>query len=569
MMAAIYARKSTDQKGVSEEEKSVTRQVTHARDYAESKGWTVADEHIYVDDGISGAEFAGRPGYMRLLNALHPHAPFDGLVVSELSRLGREQLETGYALKQLSQAGVAVWSYLEDHEVLLDTPTDKFLMSAVSFAAEMERERARQRACDAMQRKARAGHVTGGRTFGYDNVDITDETGRRVRVERRVNETEAAVVRRIFERCARGEGLVTTAKQLNAAGEVAPRAQQGRPCAWAPSSVREMLHRDLYRGELVWNKTRKRDQWGRTRRSARPVEEWIRVPVPELRIVPDALWQAAHARLDAARAAYLRGTGGRLWGRPDQGVESKYLLTGLVRCYVYGGSIYVKSRSHGRRRFFLYGCTSYHLRGRSVCPNGIEVSMEPTNQLVLDAFASDILRPEYVEQAIDRLVAWLQPAASDLKVQRAAFTEELGTVERESDRLTAAITAGGELGALVEALKARDGRRQALQRELARCGAAERIDVRQIRQEARRRLVDWRGLLQAETVKSRQMLKKLLAEPLRARPFEDDAGRGWELTGRASLGGLISGVVGVANTGASPTGIGTEGSLDFRRLFAA
>ena len=54
--------------------------------------------------------------------------------------------------------------------------------------------------------------------------------------------------------------------------------------------------------------------------------------------------------------------------------------------------------------------------------------------------------------------------------------------------------------------------------------------------------------------KSRQMLKKLLAEPLRARPVQDEAGRGWELTGRASLGGLISGVVGVANTVASPRG---------------
>jgi hypothetical protein len=40
------------------------------------------------------------------------------------TRLGREQLETGYALKQLSQAGVRVFSYLDDREVLLDTAID-------------------------------------------------------------------------------------------------------------------------------------------------------------------------------------------------------------------------------------------------------------------------------------------------------------------------------------------------------------------------------------------------------------------------------------------------------------
>ena len=70
MTVAIYARKSTDQHGVAEEAKSVTRQVDHARAYATRKGWTVSDAHIYVDDGISGAEFAKRPGFLRLMNAL-------------------------------------------------------------------------------------------------------------------------------------------------------------------------------------------------------------------------------------------------------------------------------------------------------------------------------------------------------------------------------------------------------------------------------------------------------------------------------------------------------------------
>ncbi len=69
MKAAIYARKSTDQSGVADEAKSVDRQVAHARAYATTKGWTVADDAIFVDDGISGAEFDTRPGLMRLMNA--------------------------------------------------------------------------------------------------------------------------------------------------------------------------------------------------------------------------------------------------------------------------------------------------------------------------------------------------------------------------------------------------------------------------------------------------------------------------------------------------------------------
>jgi DNA invertase Pin-like site-specific DNA recombinase len=54
MIAAIYAR------------------IEHARAYATAKGWAVSDDLIFVDDGISGAIFGdGRPGLMRLLNALN------------------------------------------------------------------------------------------------------------------------------------------------------------------------------------------------------------------------------------------------------------------------------------------------------------------------------------------------------------------------------------------------------------------------------------------------------------------------------------------------------------------
>ena len=62
---------------------------------------------MYVDDGISGAEFPKRPGFVRLMNALKPRAAFKVLVMSEESRLGREAIETAYALKHLIAAGVS------------------------------------------------------------------------------------------------------------------------------------------------------------------------------------------------------------------------------------------------------------------------------------------------------------------------------------------------------------------------------------------------------------------------------------------------------------------------------
>ena len=77
----------------------------------------------------------------------------------------------------------------------------------------MEREKARQRVTDAMVRTAKAGQVTGGRCFGYDNVRIDAST-----VIRRVNAAEAAVVRQVFALSAQGCGLKQIAHRLNEAG---------------------------------------------------------------------------------------------------------------------------------------------------------------------------------------------------------------------------------------------------------------------------------------------------------------------------------------------------------------
>ena len=173
---------------------------------------------------MSGAEFANRPGFVRLMNALKPRPPVQVLVMSEESRLGREAIETAYALKQLMTSGVRVFFYLEDRERTLDSPTDKILLSLTAYADELEREKARQRVTDAMTRKAKAGHVTGGRVFGYDNVEVLDASGRRAHVERRINAAEAAVVRRIFELSAAGTGYTRIAKTLNAERVPSPQA---------------------------------------------------------------------------------------------------------------------------------------------------------------------------------------------------------------------------------------------------------------------------------------------------------------------------------------------------------
>jgi hypothetical protein len=76
---------------------------------------------------------------------------------------------------------------------------------------------------------------------------------------------------------------------------------------------------------------------GAAPRPAKHESEWIRHRDEALRIVPDELWEAAHERIEGARLVYLRGTAGRLWGRPANGQESRYPFTGLTHLRLVRG----------------------------------------------------------------------------------------------------------------------------------------------------------------------------------------------------------------------------------------
>src|SRR4051794_34933851 len=130
MNAAIYARKSTKQIHVADDMKSVERQVANARKFAATKGWKVHDAHVFVDDGISGAEFANRPAFQRMMSALTPKPPFQVLVVSEQKSIGREMSETSWVIKQLSVAAVEVFEYVHGQSLTPRTAIGK-LMSSV------------------------------------------------------------------------------------------------------------------------------------------------------------------------------------------------------------------------------------------------------------------------------------------------------------------------------------------------------------------------------------------------------------------------------------------------------
>jgi site-specific DNA recombinase len=384
------------------------------------------------------------------------------------------------------------------------------MLSLTAFADELERERARLRTYDAMIRKARAGYVTGGRVFGYDNVDVVGTDGRRSHVERRVNAAEAAVIREIFQAYADGTGLRTLAKRLNDAQRPSPRAQQGRPHGWTASSLWAVLRRPIYRGEIVWNQTKKRNQWGIKAATDRDERDWIRVPAPALRIVPDALAEAVAARAAGTRAAYLRSTKGTAWGRPVNAEESRYLLTGLTRCGQCGASMIVRSRSHGHRRSFWYACCAFHQRGRTVCANSLDVRIEQADETILAEIEQFILHPQVIDRAIALAVDELRPASDHAESERARLGKDRRRVAGEIENLTHALALGGDLPSIVNALRKVETRQVQIDEALRafdnRAALTPRA-VKDLRTQVLAKVADWRATLRQDASAARTVLR--------------------------------------------------------------
>jgi site-specific DNA recombinase len=557
MIAGAYLRKSTAQEGVADDDKSVKFQREHVKTFAAKRGWLLPDEYIFEDDGKSGAEFARRPGYVRLMGSLKPRPPFGALIMYDETRLGREQIETSYALKQIVQAGVEVWFSKDERRRTLDSPVDKFMLSALNFAAEEQRVTTAERTRSTMERKAGLGHVTGGCVFGYANLRIT-VNGHRGHVERQIVPAEAEAVRWIFERIAEGSGYRNTAHAANEAGLPTPKPRRknddGTPAAagWSPSTVRDLVNRDLYRGVNVWGKRKKRDTWGQKRPTLRPKDDWQIKEAEGLRIVSDDLWARAHERLQTSRESYVRTNDGKLFGKPGNSVESKYLLTGLATCGVCGGALTARS---SKRHPWAYYCLSNIQRGASVCPNTAHAPLHGLDDVVLTMFESQLLDSDTIQAAVKAAAENLTRDTGD-GTERAALLARAKKIEAEITNLTTAIaTAAGPLPALVAALQEREAERARLTADLRQCDLLEQartLDVRQIEAELNGRLMDWRGLLRANVQQARQVLRKLMVGRLAVTPNQDR--NEFRITGTGLIEPLLEHTLSVPKALVTPAG---------------
>ena len=566
MRAAIYARKSNDDSDKSAGDKSVERQAAHARDFISQRGWTLDDNLIFVDDNVSGAEFKNRPGLLKLLDHLRD---FDVIVCSEQSRFGREMTETSAVLAKIASRKVKVFFYLTGQELRFATAADKFMVSAVAFANELERELASQRAHDAALKRAKEGRNFGGRVYGYDNIhrlpdrtEIEAAPGAKKPIDAqtiyRINPTEAEVVRGIFRACADGRGLTAIAKALNgdpAYSGIAERYFDGqRPApprkgtgSWAPSSVREILHRERYRGRVPFGRYRKVVRDGSSRaRELQP--EYLLIEKPELRVVDEDLWHRTQTRLRAVRADNTAAA-----SRPR---ESRYLLSGLMRCEQCGAAMIATSMTIGtprtRRKVPLYACSYASSRGQTVCTNTLRPRMRELDEAVIEMMHDQALNPAVARRLIDLTLEEARAEHRARPDRHDTQQRELARLRTELDRLIDLVVGGRAPDRVRAEIQAREERVRELERATAAARSApEAWDWKRIESAIFARTAQLREVLRAAPSEARPVLAQLLARPMAFRPL---GGREYELRGETRAGILLTTASEEAEKMASPRG---------------
>jgi len=360
-----------------------------------------------------------------------------------------------------------------------------------------------------------------------------------------INPAQAAVVHRIFKWCAEGLGITRIAKQLNAEGISPPR---GGEHGWAPTAIREILYNELYRGRVLWNRTKKAHRRGTKTQETRPLADLVDVELPEYRIISDELWEAAHAALDRRASAFVP----RIWAvseaepLPQLTPPAPYLLSGLARCTSCGGPIIAMSRHHGRRRGYFYGCAHNWKRGPAICRNNLHLPQAVLDEAVLEAMGH-ALDAELIEAAVAQAFARLTETAAETADRRPMLEGEIAEVRRREQRLAEAISRGtpGDAApeALLSALRVEEARRKSLEEQLAtlpESTVAVSVDRNRVARELRTRADDVRSVLRRHGVQAREALQNLLVDRVDCTPVLVAGARGYAFTGDGTFGGLLA-----------------------------
>ena len=238
MNMAMYVRVSTQRQAQTQ---TIEQQLHLLREYSHKQGWVWNEEHIFRDDGYSGASLR-RPGLDRLRDQVRT-AAFDRVLITAPDRLARNYVHQMLLMEEFERCGCQI-EFLD--QPTSHTPHDQLLVQIRGAVAEYERSLIAERMRRGRQQKYRAGLLVPWThaPYGYrvDPSRPRDPAG--VRVE----PAEAAVVAELFHRYQQDrQSLVGLTKELMRQQTPSPSGNR----RWNQATVRGILCKPVYTGTVT------------------------------------------------------------------------------------------------------------------------------------------------------------------------------------------------------------------------------------------------------------------------------------------------------------------------------
>src|SRR5262245_41651055 len=203
--AVVYARVSSEEQV---QGYSIQAQLQACRDWAVKNGYVVAKE--YLEEGHSAfRNLEKREALKELLaDTVSKQRSFDLIIVHKLDRLFRDTLESSTTRAVLKRQKVRLVSVTEPM-VGSDTPEDFFMEHLLVGMAEFYSRNLSREIMKGLKQRALQGHLVFRPPFGYRREIVERQEGlKRIRTISKpiVNESSAAIVKRIFELADGGYG---------------------------------------------------------------------------------------------------------------------------------------------------------------------------------------------------------------------------------------------------------------------------------------------------------------------------------------------------------------------------
>ena len=328
--AVVYTRVSTDAQ--ERDGTSLETQERECLEHARIAGWQVTK---CLRDTASGFTL-DRPG-IDLIRDMLAEGTVEVVIAYAVDRLSRRQSDVGVLFNEVQQAGARLDFVTEECD---DSAMGYFMMMARSFVAEAEREKIAERTMRGKGERARQGRIPQGNGKGIYGYTYNRESG-----HREINEAQAVVVQRIFQRYAETRNVSAISRELNDEG--IPALMGGR---WYTQTIRNMLDNESYAGRFVYRRTKRVK--GRSSRGGHRVSRVIECPAEDRiavegctpRIVDEDLWQRVQDILNHPERTHRQGT------------LRSYPLRGRIKCGACGAAMVGQTLTSKGKPYKYYRC---------------------------------------------------------------------------------------------------------------------------------------------------------------------------------------------------------------------